>query len=202
LVVLTDEDGIVWVEVTKAGTYLIDEEEVIGWQHVIPADGMRSVDVVSGTVLGWQMFGNFREASISGLKFYDWNRNGVRDDGEEGLAGWVIHIVGVTPFGPVEYTRITDSAGAFEVLGLPAGIYTVSEDLLVAPPGWVPTTPPSVIIPVTSGTAASVSFGNVVVGEIWGYKFYDKNTDGFMDEDEPGLAGWTIYLDGLTAKGL
>jgi hypothetical protein len=23
-----------------------------------------------------------------------------------------------------------------------------------------------------------------------------------MDEDEPGLAGWTIYLDGLTAKGL
>jgi uncharacterized repeat protein (TIGR01451 family) len=201
-IVYTDEFGVVWVKLTKAGTYLINEEERAGWQHVIPADGNRTVSVLSGDILPWQMFGNFRNASLTGMKFYDWNRNGVRDDGEEGLAGWVIHIVGETPFGHLEYMRETDSVGYFEVLGIPAGTYNVSEDLLLAPPGWIPTTDPYVIKIISSGSVESVSFGNVVVGEIWGYKFYDKNTSGFKDADEPGLAGWTIKLDGITAKGL
>ena len=32
-------------------------------------------------------------------------------------------------------------------------------------------------------------------GEIHGLKFHDRNGDGSQDPDEPGLSGWTIYLD-------
>jgi subtilisin family serine protease len=42
-----------------------------------------------------------------------------------------------------------------------------------------------------------VNFGNqqIVPGEIHGIKWNDLDGDGTQDEDEPGLEGWTIYLD-------
>ena len=42
-----------------------------------------------------------------------------------------------------------------------------------------------------------LNFGNVELptGSISGYKWHDLNQNGIQDSDEPGLAGWTIYLD-------
>ena len=68
--------------------------------------------------------------------------------------------------------------------------------------GWVPTLPTSVAVDITSGKATAVSFANAVFGVIQGYKFYDKDMDGVWDEDEPGLAGWTIVLEGTTDEGV
>jgi hypothetical protein len=46
----------------------------------------------------------------------------------------------------------------------------------------------------------SYNFGNVAVapatGSICGYKFNDLNGNGAWDTGEPGLAGWTINLEG------
>jgi protocatechuate 3,4-dioxygenase beta subunit len=198
----TDENGMTGVWVTQAGSYLVKEEDREGWTHVNPPSGEMTVGVVSGMVIAPLEFGNFVSGQITGYKFYDWNKNGVQDDGEEGLSGWVIWIDGeLVGGGTVHYTRITDTTGHYEVLGLAAGTYTVSERLELAPPGWVPTTPPSVEIDVISGTAKEVAFGNVVQGMIWGYKFYDKDMNGYRDELEPGLGGWLIILDGVTDKG-
>ena len=36
---------------------------------------------------------------------------------------------------------------------------------------------------------------DVLGGQIYGTKFNDLDGDGVQDEDEPGLPGWTIYLD-------
>ena len=36
---------------------------------------------------------------------------------------------------------------------------------------------------------------NLTPGEISGYKWHDLNDNGLFDADEPGIAGWTIYLD-------
>jgi uncharacterized repeat protein (TIGR01451 family) len=197
----TDVNGMTGVWVTEAGSYLVKEEDREGWIHVNPASGEMSVDLISGMVLAPLEFGNFVAGRVTGYKFYDWNMNGVQDDGEEGLSGWVIWIDGeLVGGGTVHYTRITDTTGHYEVLGLEAGEYTVSERLELAPPGWVPTTPPSVEIDVESGTAQEVAFGNVVNGMIWGYKFYDKNMDSYRDDIEPGLGGWLIILDGMTDK--
>jgi hypothetical protein len=98
----------------------------------------------------------------------------------------------------VDITRLTASDGSFRFDGLLAGVYTVSE---VVPLGWHATSPISATVTVHSGDAQSVVFSNVHWGKIWGYKFYDKNLDGLMDEDEPGLEGWTIVLEGTRDDG-
>jgi hypothetical protein len=42
----------------------------------------------------------------------------------------------------------------------------------------------------------SVDFGNQAQpGEIRGRNFLDADGDGVQDADEPGLSGWTMYLD-------
>ncbi|MFY9605547.1 MAG: SdrD B-like domain-containing protein, partial [Thermoplasmata archaeon] len=202
LVVYTDAWGEAYVEVTAAGTYTITEEDVPGWEHVNPAGGERTVDVESGTMLWWQEFGNFMLGTMIVQKFYDWNLNGVQDPEEEGLGGWVVHIDGyLVNGGDVHFTRVTDSTGYFEISGLSAGIYEVYEELL-GHDGWFPTTSPDQWFLIGSGTTAAASFGNAVYGDIYGWKFYDKNMDGYKDANEPGLAGWTILLDGTTTQGV
>jgi len=203
LVVYTDENGEVLVWITMAGMYMVTEEDREGWIHVNPESGSVSFDVESGDVFKPFMFGNFMLGEITGQKFYDWNMNGIKDEGEDGLANWVIWINGtLVGGGYMNFTRITDSSGFYQVSGLPAGIYVVSERLEYAPMGWIPTLPTSVAVDITSGKATAVSFANAVFGIIEGYKFYDKDLNGVWDEGEPGLAGWTIVLDGVTDEGV
>ena len=46
------------------------------------------------------------------------------------------------------------------------------------------------------GRTATQTFDlNVGTGAIYGAKWHDLNGDGVWDEDEPGLEGWTIFLD-------
>jgi len=203
LVVLTDADGKAYVTLTVAGEYVVDEEDRAGWMHVIPIDGTTTIDIRSGDMFKQLEFGNFMLGQITGQKFYDWNLNGLKDGAEPGLANWVIWINGtLVGGGYLNFTRLTDSNGLYSVAGLPAGTYVVSERLEYAPFGWVPMTSPTVPVDVRSGTAAGVSFGNAVFGVIEGYKFYDKDLDGWMDGDEPGLSGWTIILEGYTDQGV
>ena len=39
------------------------------------------------------------------------------------------------------------------------------------------------------------NFGNFATGDIHGYKWHDVDGNGAWDPGEPGLNGWTIYLD-------
>ncbi|UCE45947.1 MAG: hypothetical protein JSU93_03525, partial [Methanobacteriota archaeon] len=203
LVVSTDENGEIVVWITEAGIYVVTEEDKDGWVHVNPESGTVSFEVESGDVFEPFMFGNFMLGEITGQKFYDWNLDGIKDEGETGLANWVIWINGtLVGGGYLNFTRITDSGGFYQVSGLPAGIYVVSERLEYAPAGWVPTLPTSVTVDITSGKATAVNFANVIFGIVEGYKFYDKDLDGEWDEGEPGLGGWTIVLEGMTDEGV
>ncbi|UCE91290.1 MAG: hypothetical protein JSV90_07725 [Methanobacteriota archaeon] len=203
LVVYTDGDGEVIVWITMAGTYVVTEEDRGGWMHVNPESGSVTFEVLSGDLFEPFMFGNFMLGEITGQKFYDWNLNGIKDEGEVGLANWVIWINGtLVGGGYLNFTLLTDSSGFYQVSGLPAGVYVVSERLEFAPAGWVPTLPTTVVVDITSASAVSVSFANAVFGIVEGYKFYDKNQNGVWDEGEPGLAGWTIILEGVTDEGV
>ena len=71
-------------------------------------------------------------------KYDDLNRNGVRDLGEAGLAGWEFRVHGDT----VSYVGQTGSSGRLCLQNLPAGIYTVEE---VQQPGWTQTAPATVL---------------------------------------------------------
>ena len=49
---------------------------------------------------------------------------------------------------------------------------------------------------VAGQVVEEIDFGNKPIpGKIHGQKFHDIDGDGFKDDDEPGLADWTIYLD-------
>src|SRR5262249_44172380 len=50
-------------------------------------------------------------------------------------------------------------------------------------------------VSVVGGDVAVRDFGNYQPATIRGLKFLDRDGDGTRDEDEPGLEGWTIFLD-------
>jgi protocatechuate 3,4-dioxygenase beta subunit len=203
LVVVTDKYGWANVTVCVAGEYTVTEEDRAGWTHVNPKDGYLKVTVSSGDALRPLRFGNFELGVLILIKYYDWDMDGQLDEGEVGLPNWVIWLNGtLVGGGYLNMTRLTDSNGEVRFDGLPAGTYIVSERLEYAPPGWQPTTPWIVSVDITSGSQSRILMGNVLLGEIWGYKFYDKDLDGVMDEDEPGLEGWRIVLDGVDDMGM
>lgn len=106
--------------------------------------------------------GNFREhpvvdrytPTISGSKFYDRNRDGLNQSGEQGLAGWQFDLHRVRgdlgqPAGHV--TTVTsgpDGAFSFDLADHGPGVYRVTEQLQ---DGWAVTTPISREITVPAG---------------------------------------------------
>lgn len=121
------------------------------------------------------------------------------------LNSWslTITVAGIDIF--LEPVTVTDANGNYFFADLPAGLYHVrehfQEDQVLA--GWDPTPSQSDgIPPVTVSSGAEVrfvNFGNwipvAVPGSIGGQKWNDLDGDGEKDAEEPGLGGWTIYVD-------
>jgi VCBS repeat-containing protein len=66
--------------------------------------------------------------SLAGFVYVDANGNGVRDGGEQGLAGVTIRLWGQDIFGEfVDRTTTTDATGAYRFEGVVAGSYVIEE---------------------------------------------------------------------------
>jgi Ca2+-binding RTX toxin-like protein len=144
-------------------------------------------------------FGNYRRGAITGQKFQDSNGNGRQDGNEIYLNNWTIQLYNQAD--ELVATQVTHTVGAvggiqtigyYEFNNLDPGDYRVVE---VLQPGWVQTASPSPIDLSSNETAAHNDFGNKPSGEIHGHKWEDTNGDGKHQENEPGLAGVTIYID-------
>jgi len=145
--------------------------------------------------------------TISGQKFHDLDGDGVKDGGEPGIEGWVIHL-----FGAADEATATNQAGIYQFDGLAPGTYTVCEEL---PPPWIQSFPgPATTPPASDGAAcegdgylndpgphgytveltqnALLEFGNYQKVSKEGVKFEDKNNDGIRTGGEPRLGGWEI----------
>ena len=114
---------------------------------VVPADRTEEVNV--GTTGGAVAFTNTKQASLTVIKFYDTNRNGVQDSGEASIR-WQVTIAGTT------YTIPTANP-----IQLAPGTYTVAE---ATPAGWLGTTPITSTVTLVAGGSGEVKFGNVCVG--------------------------------------
>lgn len=96
------------------------------------------------------------DATLCVEKFHDLNGNGVWEPNEPPLAGW--QFVVTDPASNVVGMITTSPPGTPPgCLALAAGTYVVSE---VLQPGWMPTTPLSQTITVSSGQTVSATFGN------------------------------------------
>jgi len=111
---------------------------VTAGQHVNVATAVGTPVDAGGNPIGPQVededpaywYGEIEEmlGLISGFVYLDGDNDGVRDYGEEGIAGVTLELTGTDSSGqPVHRVVSTDSQGYYEFAGLPSGAYTVSE---------------------------------------------------------------------------
>lgn len=103
--------------------------------------------------------------AITGLKWHDQDRDGTRDGGEPGLAGWTIYVDenGNGQQDGGEPAATTGAGGTYQIDDLEAGTYTVRE---VLQDGWQQTFPQggAHTVTVEAGAATTgVDFGNAEV---------------------------------------
>jgi hypothetical protein len=105
----------------------------------------------SGVGVPGQGFGTFRLFALSGLLFEDLNGNGVRDEGEPGLAGRTVLLDanGNGVLDPGEVSVTTGADGSYTFAGLGPGVYRVRQ---VLPDGWAQTTVDPADVFAVSGT--------------------------------------------------
>jgi hypothetical protein len=134
-------------------------------------------------------------ATISGLKFYDSNANGLYDPPENILPNWPIQLWQLQTDGTwtLIQTVQTDSVGGYIFQSLYPGTYKVVEVIPAPPPVWVATTPMSSgNIVVTDGEVITGPvFGNVKLtcghgGLTIGY-WTNKNGQGLISTGDVGL---------------
>ena len=102
----------------SVGAALADNPDVL--THIaIPLGDLDAVDYD---------FAEARPAGLSGYVFHDRNDDGVRDAGEEGLAGVEIRIVPVDTIAPLSSNLLlTNQDGFYEAVDLPPGAYRLVE---------------------------------------------------------------------------
>ena len=222
---VTDGDGNYSISGVVPGTWDVREVQQDGWTCSFPNPGTPAADgTVTSTDCSYNEpfasgdaehmnndFGNWTTITKSGQKFNDLNANGVKDAGEPGLEGWTIYVDysggGVLTAG--EPSAVTDGDGNYSISGVVPGTWDVRE---VQQDGWTcsfpnPGTPAadgtvtstdcSYNEPFASGDAEHMNndFGNWTTITKSGQKFNDLNANGVKDAGEPGLEGWTIYVD-------
>lgn len=201
----------------KSGSYSLTETLPEGWegQQLAVCNNDQTFDLAAGShdvvIAPGQnvtcIINNTEFSILGGAKFNDLNANGQRDEGELGISGWTIELWQGSELAaePVQ----TDDNGEFLFGGLLPAFYRLCER---PQDGWVQTSPTGFQGPVcqygenifTNGWQVELSagqtelgkdFGNFQLGSISGIKYEDLNGNGERDENESGLAEWTIYLD-------
>ncbi len=184
-------------ELTPPGTVTTTGDSVTftvqeGTQYVATATVISPPNQV---VVAELAFGNFDTISISGTKFNDFDGDGNRDAGEPGLSGFTIFLDdnGNGQLDPGETNTVTGSDGSYVFFALGPGDYLLRE---VQQSGFRQTTPdPAPIMAISGNNVSSVDFGNFGTISISGTKFNDFDGDGNRDPSEPGIPGFTIFLD-------
>ncbi len=195
--VQTGADGGYVLEGLVAGTHTVAEVQQQGWVPTAPSGGAQAVQLAAGEAQPGVDFGNTALAGIAGTKFEDLDGDGVKDAGEPGLGGWTIFIDanGSGTLDAGEESAQTGDDGGYTFLGLQGGTYVVAEVLQA---GWSQTLPAggTNTIDLADGEQRTgVDFGNTRPGTLDGVKFEDRDRNGVQDNGEPGLQGWTIFLD-------
>ena len=203
---VTDADGSYHITDVLPGTYTVREEpttaqSAAGWTCSFPSSCEKSVtQAASGGNTTGHDFGNWEPARVTGTKFQDTNRNGVRDYGERGLPDVTIFADanGNAILDASERSAVTAADGTYSVGGIRPGTYAVRE---LSPAGHSCTAPGAgsacayAGLALTSGqVVADRDFGNAADATVAGRVFRDRDASG-TDDSDPGLLNWTVYVD-------
>lgn len=136
---LTDQYGVYSLSL-KPGSYTVCEVLKAAWYQSYPtgtdcqgvAAGLGAagyaITLTSGQVDAGNDFGNYQNASLSGIKFSDIDGSGTRNTGDGVLANFEIHLFGTTGLGQPHHDHdVTDANGAYSFANVPPGLYNLCE---------------------------------------------------------------------------
>lgn len=172
-------------ELAGTGTDLSHYTSVMGGDCA--ADG--TVALSTGQAKVCTITNTKKPGEIHGMKFEDLNGNGRKDDGEPGLAGWIIEL---KKDGHTVVTAATDQSGRYSFFDIFADVYTIDE---VGQTGWTQTASHPDPITVNPGEVINdIDFGNFHEATITGLKWDDTNGNGQRDDNEGGIPNWPVEI--------
>ena len=190
-------DGSYFFRGLSAGAYTVNETNPVGYRSTTP-------DVIELKVVGDSEYeANFGDkagpppydtATIYGTVFNDIDGNGAQGVGEAGIKD-----VRITLSGQSSNTTWTDMNGGYTFTVTSAGSYSVRETDL---PEYISSTSNTVHIDdVVLGESYEADFGDFIPPDsIYGVVFKDLDRDQVRDEEEPGIGGVTVMLDGTSSN--
>ena len=173
----TDSNGNWSIDSVGGAKDTLTEVVQGGWTQTAPATGQIVVNVSSGSNQSGLDFGNFKNITVSGVKYRDRNGDHTREAGEEGLGGWQINLSG-TGGGS---TNSDSTTGGYTFTNVGPGSHTLTETAQV---GWITKEPigGSYVFTPTSGVNITTgkNFGNFKVGDS-AYTYRTFTSDEFED---------------------
>ena len=175
--------------------------DIVSLRWSSSVQGISVIDNVVVQTTDWEYTGlNFgsmaNPATLSGKVYYDANQNGAQEASENGIFDRLIYLDtnGDLSFTAGEPSVRSSSDGSYSLVTNP-GSFTLRQVQLAnwheSQPGngYALTIAPGAILP-------GLNFGNWAdPSDIRGKKFNDLNANGIHEIGEPGLVGWTVYID-------
>ena len=171
----TGQDGSYSFKNLAPGKYSVSEIVMEGWTRTLPKAESYDVELKDSDVSGMD-FGNKGGLTISGVKFYDANENGVQDSDEPSIPGQPVTLV---LNGNLIANVTSGEDGSYTFSNLVPGTYEVDDPITVS-------------VSVTSVVVAPIPI--IGTSSISGVKFNDLNGNGVKDSGEPGIANWDMAL--------
>lgn len=212
----TDDNGEYVFDGLPPGVYSVFEHQPTGYfdggDKIGSVGGVKAAnDLIaeialrSGTIAVDYNFCEHVPLTISGHVYHDRDDNGVRETGEEGIAGVTLRLIDADG-NQVAATTSGGADGYYEFTGLDRGTYTIVE---VQPVGWldgldaagnlggVADNPGDAIRQVTieyGETGVDYDFGELLPGSISGRVHADENGNCEYDPGELPLSGVVVDL--------
>ncbi len=123
----------------------------------------------------------------------DLNMDGAVQDGERGLAGWTVSVLG-------KESKTTNAIGN-ALWSLVPGTYTV---VVTPKTGWLATNPVTQTVTLGQGDVIHVLFGQIKLPVVRVQVFHDADLSGHISDGDSPLSGWWVGLyrqDGSQAAG-
>src|SRR5205085_1860091 len=138
------------------------------------------------------LFGELNQqgtGNVTGVVFRDGDGDGLQGPSEPGQPG--VNVQLLNSVGAVIATALTDAAGNFAFVNLPAGNYTVRLQGDMPPAGFGASTATSEFLSVNPGSSTTAAFG-LTTASMTGFVYADTNVNGLKDAGEAGLAGVVV----------
>ena len=170
-----------------------------------------SFDFVTGGYQQAPLCGALTLGRIEGTAYQDHNGNGVRDAGEETLAGLAVKLIPARE-DLEEMTAVTGEDGTFELTALRPDRYTLQ---VACPEGFAMSRTDNLELPLSAGKTTQSAELDIPMGGTWtgqmtgavipasirGRVWLDENCNGLFDEGEKTPAGLTMtVIDELTGN--